>query len=99
MERNYDVDPQVIARTSDWLVRLDTPDGSWKSDTQFINEGSTNRFNAKLVRITAIIAWALESADYKGEAIAGATRFVEKHLDGKLDAYTLAVVANFAVED
>src|SRR6202021_956508 len=31
------------------------------------------------------------------EAIDRATRFVEKHLDGKLDAYTLAVVANLAV--
>ncbi len=99
MAKVYDVDPQVIARTSDWLVRQQQPDGSWKPDTQFINEGATNRFNADLVRITAYIAWALESADYKGEAIDRAKRFVEKHLDGKLDAYTLAVVANFAVEN
>jgi hypothetical protein len=99
MAKVYDVDPQVIARTSDWLVRQQQPDGSWKPDTQFINEGATNRFNADLVRITAYIAWALESADYKGEAIDRARRFVEKHLDGKMDAYTLAVVANFAVEN
>ena len=99
MAKVYDVDPQVIARTSNWLVRQQQPDGSWKPDTQFINEGATNRFNADLVRITAYIAWALESADYKGEAIDRARRFVEKHLDGKMDAYTLAVVANFAVEN
>jgi uncharacterized protein YfaS (alpha-2-macroglobulin family) len=99
MAKVYDVDPQVIARTSDWLVRQQQPDGSWKPDTQFINEGATNRFNADLVRITAYIAWALESADYKGEAIDRARRFVETHLDGKMDAYTLAVVANFAVEN
>jgi alpha-2-macroglobulin-like protein len=89
----------VIARTSDWLVRQQQPDGSWKPDTQFINEGATNRFNADLVRITAYIAWALESADSKGPAIEKARQFVEKHLDGKMDAYTLAVVANFAVEN
>ena len=99
MAKVYDVDPQVIARTSDWLVRQQQPDGSWKPDTQFINEGATNRFNADVVRITAYIAWALESADYKGEAIDRARRFVEKHLNGKMDAYTLAVVANFAVEN
>jgi uncharacterized protein YfaS (alpha-2-macroglobulin family) len=99
MAKVYDVDPQVIARTSDWLVRQEQPDGSWKPDTQFINEGATNRFNADLLRITAYIAWALESADYKGEAIDRARRFVEKHLDGKMDAYTLAVAANFAVEN
>ena len=99
MAKVYDVDPQVIARTSDWLVRQQQPDGSWRPDTQFINEGATNRFNADVVRITAYIAWALESADYKGPAIEKARQFVEKHLDGKMDAYTLAVVANFAVEN
>lgn len=99
MAKVYDVDPQVIARTSDWLVRQQQPDGSWRPDTQFINEGATNRFNADVVRITAYIAWALESADYKGPAIEKARQFVEKHLDGRMDAYTLAVVANFAVEN
>ncbi len=99
MAKVYDVDPQVIARTSDWLVRQQQPDGSWKPDTQFINEGATNRFNTDVVRITAYITWALESADYKGPAIEKAMQFVEKHLDSKMDAYTLAVVANFAVEN
>lgn len=99
MAKVYDVDPQVIARTSDWLVRQQQPDGSWRPDTQFINEGATNRFNADVVRITAYIAWALESADYKGPTIDKTRQFVEKHLDGKMDAYTLAVVANFAVEN
>src|SRR6202167_2381977 len=45
MAKVYDVDPLVIARTSDWLVRQQQPDGSWKPDTQFINEGATHRFN------------------------------------------------------
>ncbi len=99
MAKVHDVDPQVITRTSEWLVRQQQTDGSWKPDAQFINEGATNRFNADLVRITAYIAWALESADYKGEAIDRARHFVEKHLDGKVDAYTLAVVANFAAEN
>ena len=99
MAKVYDMDPQVIARTSDWMVRQQQPDGSWRPDTQFINEGATNRFNGDVVRITAYIAWALESADYKGPAIEKARQFVEKHLDGRMDAYTLAVVANFAVEN
>ena len=30
MAKVYDVDPRVIARTSDWLVRQQQPDGSWK---------------------------------------------------------------------
>jgi len=99
MARVYDVDPQVIARTRDWLIRQQQPDGSWKPDTQFINEGATNRFNTDALRITAYIAWALESAEYKGTAIEKAKQFIAEHLDSKADAYTLAVVANFAGEN
>jgi hypothetical protein len=99
MSRVYDVDAQVISRTRDWLIRQRQPDGSWKPDTQFINEGATNRFNIDALRITAYIAWALESAEYKGPAIDKARQFVTDHLDSRMDAYTLAVVANFAVED
>lgn len=95
----YDVDPEVIARTRDWLIQQQQPDGSWKPDTQFINEGATNRFNSDVLRITAYIAWALESADYKGPALEKAGQYIEQHLDGKVDAYTLAVIANFAVEN
>jgi uncharacterized protein YfaS (alpha-2-macroglobulin family) len=98
MANVYDVDLQVIGRTRDWLARQQQQNGSWNPDTQFINEGATNRFNADRVRITAYIAWALESAEYKGETIEKARQFIENHLDGKLDAYTLAVIANFAVE-
>lgn len=99
MARVYDVDPEVIARTRNWLIQQQQPDGSWKPDTQFINEGATNRFNTDVLRITAYIAWALESADYNGPAIEKAARFIEQRLDSKVDAYTLAVIANFAVED
>jgi hypothetical protein len=99
MSRVYDIDPEVIARTREWLIRQQQPDGSWKPDTQFINEGATNRFNTDALRITAYIAWSLESAEYKGPAIDKARHFIADHLDGKMDAYTLAVVANFAVED
>ncbi len=99
MARVYDVDPAVIARTRDWLIALQQPDGSWKPDTQFINEGATNRFNTDAVRITAYIAWALESAEYKGPAIERARQYIEQHLDGNMDAYTLAVIANLAAEN
>ena len=89
MAKVYDMDPQVIARTRDWLVRQQQPDGSWRPDIQFINEGATNRFNADLVRITAYIAWALESADYKrrddrkGQALC---REAPRRQDGRVHA-------------
>jgi hypothetical protein len=94
----YGVAPRLIERTRQWLIAQQQSDGSWKPDTSFINEGATNRYNSDLLRITAYIAWALENAGYRGAALAKAEQFLVAHRNAKADAYTLAVVANFAVE-
>jgi uncharacterized protein YfaS (alpha-2-macroglobulin family) len=98
MSTVYDVDPRLITRTSEWLASQQKQDGSWKPDTQFINEGATNRYNSDVLRITAYVAWSLEAAGYQGPAVAKAKRYLVDHLEGKPDAYTLAVLANFAVD-
>jgi len=98
MSQVHDVDPKLIARTQQWLASQQQPDGSWKPDTQFINEGATNRFNKDVVRITAYIAWSLKNTGYQGPAVENARQFIEKHMDAKLDTYTLSVLANFAAD-
>jgi uncharacterized protein YfaS (alpha-2-macroglobulin family) len=98
MSKVYEVDPRLIERTRDWLARQQQPDGSWKPDTSFINEGATNQYNVDVLRISAYIAWSLENTGYSGPAVDKAKEFIEKHLGAKADTYTLAVVANFAVE-
>ena len=98
MSKVHDVDPKVIQRTQQWLAGQQQPDGSWKPDTSFINEGATNRYNSDVLRITAYIAWSLENTGYQGPAVEKARQFVEKHMDGKIDTYTLAVLANFAAD-
>lgn len=98
MSKVHDVDARVIVRTQQWLASQQQPDGSWKPDTGFINEGATNPYNSDVLRITAYIAWSLKNTGYQGPAVETAKEFVEKHLAGKLDAYTLAVVANFAAD-
>jgi len=98
MSQVYDVDPKVIARTQQWLAAQQQPDGSWKPDTQFINEGATNRYNRDELRITAYIAWSLKNTGYQGPAVENARQFIEKHMNAKLDTYTLAVLANFATD-
>ena len=98
MSKVYDVDPKLIERTQQWLAGQQQADGSWKPDTQFINEGATNRYNSDVTRITAYLGWALENTGYHGAAVDRAREYVGRHLDGKMDAYTLAVVANFAVD-
>ncbi len=98
MSKVYDVDSRLIARTQQWLASQQQADGSWKPDTNFINEGATNRYNSDVLRITAYIAWSLENTGYQGPAVEKARQFVEAHMNAKPDAYTLAVLANFAVD-
>ncbi len=98
MAKVHDVDPKLIRRTQSWLAAQQLADGSWKPDAQFINEGATNRYNSDVLRITAYIAWALETSGYQGQAVEKAKQFLEQHMGGKSDAYTLAVLANFAAD-
>ena len=98
MVKVYEVDPRLISRTQAWLAQQQQADGSWKPDTGFINEGATNRYNSDVLRITGYIAWALENTGFQGPAVAKARDYVRNHVDGKADTYTLAVLANFAVE-
>jgi uncharacterized protein YfaS (alpha-2-macroglobulin family) len=96
MSKVYSVDPRLIQRTQQWLAAQQQADGGWKPDASFINEGATNRYNSDVLRITAYIAWALEDTGYQGPAIEKARQFIASRMGAKLDAYTLAVLANFA---
>jgi uncharacterized protein YfaS (alpha-2-macroglobulin family) len=98
MSKVHDVDPRLISRTQQWLAGQQQADGSWKPDASFINEGATNRYNTDVLRITAYLAWSLESTGYQGPAVEKARQFIESHMSGKADAYTLAVLANFAAD-
>jgi uncharacterized protein YfaS (alpha-2-macroglobulin family) len=98
MAKVYEVDPRLIARTQQWLAAQQQPDGSWKPDTQFINEGATNRYNSNVLRITAYLAWSLQNTGYQGPAVEKAREFVASHMSEAADPYTLAVVANFAAD-
>ncbi|MGO4210931.1 alpha-2-macroglobulin family protein, partial [Terriglobus sp. YAF25] len=103
MSHVYDVDPRVLERTGAWLAAQQQRDGSWKPDTQFINEGATNRYNSDALRITAYLAWALEGDSEQHAAVEKAKGYIVSNLDSvtsnKTDAYTLAVLANFAVSE
>jgi uncharacterized protein YfaS (alpha-2-macroglobulin family) len=98
MSRVHEVDPRLIERTQSWLASQQQPDGSFKPDTSFINEGATNRYNNDLLRITAYIGWALAATGYGGDAVEKAKQYVTSRVTGKEDAYTLAVIANFATD-
>ena len=86
MAKVHDVDERVIQRTQQWLARQQQPDGSWRPDASFINEGATNRYNSDVLRITAYIAWALEATGYQGPAVDNAKRYMESHLPATASA-------------
>jgi uncharacterized protein YfaS (alpha-2-macroglobulin family) len=100
MSKVHEMDERVIQRTQRWLAGQQQADGSWRPDTQFINEGATNRYNSDALRITAYIAWALEATGYQGPAVDRARLFLKTQMGTrtKPDAYTLAVLANFAAD-
>jgi hypothetical protein len=98
MSKVSDVDPKLIERTGDWLAGQQHPDGSWKPDTAFINEGATNRYNSDVLRITAYIAWSLANTGYQGPAVEKAKQFLEAHANAKADSYTLAIIANVVAD-
>jgi hypothetical protein len=98
MSKAYDVDPRIIQRTQQWLAGQQQADGSWKPDTNFINEGATNRYTTDVLRITAYIAWSLRNTGYQGPAVEKARQFIEQNIASTTDAYTLAVLANFGAE-
>lgn len=98
MSHVHEVDPRIIQRTQAWLANQQQADGSWNPDTNFIDEGTTNNFHDDRLRIAAYLGWTLAYSGYQGGAVDKAKAYVDKNLTGKEDAYTLAVVANFAVD-
>jgi hypothetical protein len=98
MSKVSDVDPRLIERTRDWLVSQQQPDGSWKPDATFINEGATNRYNSNVLRVTAYIAWSLANTGLQGPAIERAKEYIDSHANPTPDSYTLAIIANFAAD-
>ena len=100
MAKVYDVDPKLIARTQ----RLAGSASSSRMEAGSPTPSSSTK--ARPIALTRMCCASqptlhgrCESADYKGAAIDRARRYIEKHLNGKMDAYTFAVVANFAVEN
>ena len=94
MSKVHDVDPNVITRTQEWLVKQQHEDGSWRPTEGGIAEGAINKFQNDVLRMTAYAAWGLLATEYKGPAIAKAVEYVEKNMDKALDNYTLAMLTN-----
>jgi len=94
MSKVHDVDPNIITRTQEWLVKQQHEDGSWRPTKGGIAEGAINKFQNDVLRMTAYATWGLLATEYKGPAIAKAVEYIEKNMDKALDNYTLALLTN-----
>jgi uncharacterized protein YfaS (alpha-2-macroglobulin family) len=87
MAKVFDVDPKVIERTRDWLLKKQQSDSSWQADrfgTVHLDQGPD-----ATLRATAYVAWALGDA-----APRSALSYIVRESLGVDDAYTLALCAN-----
>ena len=102
MSKVHDVDPKIIQRTQAWLASQQQGDGSWKPDSGgYLMKARLITSSRMCSRITAYVAWSLEVTGYNGPAVDRARQFIETRMNqaSKSDAYTLAVLANFAADD
>ncbi len=89
MAKVHEIDEAMLARTVQWIVGQQQPDGSFKGDmSEFFS------FHTSVVRNTAFTAWALATAGETGPSVQSALDYVKQNLGKDNDPYTLGIVAN-----
>jgi uncharacterized protein YfaS (alpha-2-macroglobulin family) len=94
MSEVFEVDPNVISRTQQWLISQQNKDGSWSPDEGYLHQESWGRIQKNRTLPTAYILWALAETGYKGDELAKAASYIEDHLAKEKDSYILAICAN-----
>jgi len=99
MARVHDVDPALIRRTRDWLIKQRNADGSWEPEGHRLHEDPTGG-SAKLAKLgtTAYIAWAVYGSNGDAATRNGAMTtlaWLVSHEPARIDdPYVLALMAN-----
>lgn len=94
MSSVHEVDPAVIARTRQFLLRRQAPDGSWKPDPAFLHAESWGRIQDNELLPTAYVVWGLAASGLSSDALASAVKYIGDHWQSTHDPYTLAILAN-----
>jgi len=96
MAKVYPVDPALLDRTRQWLLRQQRSDGTWPGTAAWDHPPSGDARDA--MPLTAIVTWALIESGNKNDAgIARALAYIKENASRVTDAYTLALVANALV--
>jgi len=95
MARVFEIDPDVVTRTRNWLLTRRESDGSWVPSAGGIAEGAIDKFQSPdaVLRATAYITWAIaQTDDHSG--LDPSLNFLQNSVTDEQDAYTLALIAN-----
>lgn len=97
MSRVHEVDPALIKRTQEWLVSMQSLNGSWAPDEGYLHRGVWGRIQASELLPTAYIVWALASSGYEGEPLTKGVDYLKAHWKAAEDPYMLSMVCNALV--
>ena len=93
MSQVYNVDPDLIARTAEWIMSQQEGDGSWSSSSGFRESQLTNQIEK--IPVTAYVIWGLADAGFAEDGrVQRGVEFLRENISGANDAYQLALVAN-----
>jgi hypothetical protein len=93
MSKVHNVDPNVIQRTQQWLLRQQSSDGTWAKVGPTHGESIEQAKDPRLV-LTCYVAWALAESGVKDSRLTKAIEYIRRHAPPSRDAYTLALAAN-----
>ncbi|QDU97461.1 alpha-2-macroglobulin family protein [Lignipirellula cremea] len=98
MAEVHDVDPNLIERTRNWLLKRRQPDGSWATDHGMLNDGlarSVQRGANLELATTAYVAQAVFHNGAGGWARDATLNYLLEHTPDAIDdPYTLALATN-----
>jgi len=98
MARVHEVDPNLIARTQQWLLSQQQADGSWQADKQYLHQEAWGRIQNSALPPTAYLNWALAYSGCKLDGVKKADGWLRQHADEAQDPYVLAMLANALVQ-
>jgi uncharacterized protein YfaS (alpha-2-macroglobulin family) len=98
MARVHEVDPNLIARTQQWLLAQQQADGSWKPDEQYLHREAWSRIQNSQLPPTAYVNWALAYSGCKHDGVKKADAWLRQHAAEAQDPYVLAMVVNALVQ-
>jgi uncharacterized protein YfaS (alpha-2-macroglobulin family) len=94
MARVHDIDPRLIERTRNWLLKERKSDGSWQPEGHALHENVLGGEDPRL-STTAYIAWAVfASKDAAPQAQTTRDYLLSHRPETIADAHTLALVCN-----